>query len=83
MTLSSSPIFWVIVVIVFGCAFVIGRKIGEKKVNTNPYFDKNIKEVMDNPELLKEKIKNVEVVLSDGKEHKINKIVDAGKEIQL
>ncbi len=84
MTLLTSPLFYVFALIIFIVSYIISKKYADKKIPDNPYLsDPKIREVLENPEKLKEKLSQAEVILSDGKEHKITKFFDNGKEIKL
>lgn len=84
MTLLTSPLFYVFALIVFIASYIISKKYAEKKIPDNPYLSNpKIREVLEDPKKLREKLSQVEVVLSDGKEHKITKFYDNGKEIKL
>ena len=84
MTLLQTPIFYVFVIIFFITTFILTTKYAKKKLPDNPYLkNKKIREIMEDPNLLKEKIKNTQVTLSDGKEYKVSRFIDNGKEIDL
>lgn len=85
VNLITSPLFWAGAIIFFIVAYFIGKAIAKKFYSTNFYMrNKKIKQVMENPEILKEKIKNAEVTLSDGKEYKVRGFYDyGGKKIDI
>lgn len=84
MNLLIQPLFWLSVVIVLIVSYILGKKLAERKFKDNPYYgNPKIKKVMDDPNLLKEKFSNIEVTLSDGREHKIDKIIDSGEEVVI
>lgn len=76
-----SAFVWIITLVAGIAAYLAGKKIAERKFTDKPSIDKNMKKVMEDPMALAEKLRNINVALSDGRKVKIRKIIDNGAEV--